>query len=52
MNTVHVKASREYDVLIGPGLLATLGDHAKAMKKVKRSVSSARPMFGPTMGKP
>ena len=34
MNTVHVKASREYDVLIGAGLLATLGSHAKAMKKV------------------
>ena len=36
MNTVHVKASREYDVLIGSGLLATLGQHAGAMKKVKK----------------
>ena len=34
MNTVHVNASRSYDVLIGSGLLDTLGSHAAAMKKV------------------
>ena len=52
MNTVHVKASREYDVLIGPGLLATLGDHAKAMKKVKKvcivSETNVWPLYGET----
>ena len=36
MNTVHVKASRCYDVLIGGGLLDTLGSHVAAMKKVKK----------------
>ena len=50
MNTVHVNASREYDVLIGPGLLATLGDHAKAMKKVKKvcivSETNVWPLYG------
>ena len=50
MNTVHVKASREYDVLIAPGLLATLGDHAKAIKKVKKicivSETNVWPLYG------
>ena len=50
MNTVHVKASREYDVLIGSGLLSTLGDHVKAMKKVKKvcivSESNVWPLYG------
>ena len=50
MNTVHVKASREYDVLIGSGLLATLGSHAKAMKKVKKvcivSETHVWPLYG------
>ena len=50
MNTVHVKASREYDVLIGPGLLATLGSHAKAMKKIKKvcivSETNVWPLYG------
>ena len=36
MKTVHVNASRNYDVLIGNGLLADLGRHAAAMKKVKK----------------
>ena len=50
MNTVHVKASREYDVLIGAGLLATLGGHAKTMKKVKKvcivSETNVWPLYG------
>ena len=50
MNTVHVKASREYDVLIGPGLLSTLGDLTKAMKKVKKvcivSETNVWPLYG------
>lgn len=36
MNTVHVTASKSYDVLIGAGLLESLGRHAAAMKKVKK----------------
>ena len=50
MNTVHVKASREYDVLIGSGLLSTLGSHAAAMSKVKRvcivSETNVWPLYG------
>ena len=50
MNTVHVKASREYDVRIGSGLLATLG--ANIPKKVKRvcivSETNVWPLYGET----
>ena len=33
MNIIHVSASRSYDVLIGGGLLPTLGQHAAALCK-------------------
>ena len=50
MKTVHVKASREYDVLIGPGLLPTLGSHVP--KKVKKvcivSETNVWPLYGDT----
>ena len=50
MNTVHVKASREYDVLIGSGLLASLGSRAAAIKKVKKvcivSETNVWPLYG------
>ena len=50
MNTVHVKASREYDVLIGSGLLDTLGSHAAAMDKVRTvcivSETNVWPLYG------
>ena len=50
MRTVHVKASRNYDVLIGSGLLANLGSHAAAMKKVKKvcivSETNVWPLYG------
>ena len=50
MNTVHVKASRSYDVLIGTGLLDTLGAHAAAFKKVTKvcivSDSNVWPLYG------
>ena len=50
MNTVHVNASRSYDVLIGSGLLASLGSHAASMKKVKKacivSESNVWPLYG------
>ncbi|MBQ9148818.1 MAG: 3-dehydroquinate synthase [Oscillospiraceae bacterium] len=52
MNTVHVKASREYDVLIGSGLLPTFGTHAAAIKKVKKvcvvSETNVWPLYGQT----
>ena len=50
MRTVHVKASRDYDVLIGSGLLGSLGSHAAAMKKVKKvcivSETNVWPLYG------
>lgn len=50
MKTVHVKASREYDVLIGSGLLHTLGSHAAGLNKVKKvcivSESNVWPLYG------
>lgn len=50
MNTVHVTASRSYDVLIGAGLLDTLGSHVAAFKKVKKvcivSDSNVWPLYG------
>jgi len=36
MNTVHVNASRSYDVLIGSGLLDTLGSYVAPMKKANK----------------
>lgn len=36
MNTVSVTASKNYDVLIGKGLLQSLGSYAAAIKKVKK----------------
>ena len=55
MNTVHVKASREYDVLIGTNLLATLGHHASTLKKVKKvcivSETNVWPLYGETAKK-
>ena len=50
MNTIHVKASREYDVIIGSGLLDSLGTHAAALGKVKRvcivSETNVWPLYG------
>ena len=50
MKTVHVNASKEYDVLIGSGLLETLGTHAAAQKKAVRvcivSDSNVWPLYG------
>ena len=55
MNTVHVKVSREYDVLIGSGLLSTLGRHAAAISKVKKvcivSETNVWPLYGNTARK-
>ena len=50
MNSVHVNASRSYDVLIGSGLLDTLGSHVAAMKKTKKvcivSETNVWPLYG------
>lgn len=50
MNTVHVNASRSYDVLIGTGLLNTLGSHAAALTKAKKvcivSETNVWPLYG------
>ncbi len=52
MKTVHVNASREYDVLIGSGLLPSLGEHAARISKVRRvcivSDSNVWPLYGET----
>lgn len=50
MNTVPVTASRSYQVLIGTGLLATLGSHVVALGNVKKtcivSDSTVWPLYG------
>ncbi len=55
MNTVHVKASREYDVIIGSGVLDTLGNRAAAMKKAEKvcivSDSNVWPLYGKAVEK-
>lgn len=53
MNTVHVTASHDYDVLIGSGLLNTIGSHAAAMKKANKvcivSETNVWPIYGETV---
>lgn len=50
MNTVTVKASRDYQVLIGQGLLSSLGQEAAAVVKGRRvcivSDSNVFPLYG------
>ena len=50
MNTVHVNASRSYDVLIGSGLLDSIGSHickiSKATKVCIVSDSNVWPLYG------
>ena len=50
MNTVTVRASRQYDILIGQGLLPTLGAEAKKLGKAQKicvvSESSVYPLYG------
>ena len=36
MNTVHISASKDYDVLVGRGLLRSLGSYAAAIPNVKK----------------
>lgn len=53
MNTVHVKASREYDVLIGAGLLPSVGERAAKLVKSRKaaiiSETNVWPLFGSTV---
>ena len=50
MNTVHVTASRNYDVLIGSGLLRSLGSYASSIEKVETvcivSETNVWPLYG------
>ena len=53
MNTVTVRASKAYDILIGSGLLATLGEEAKKLGKAKKvcvvSETTVWPLYGKTV---
>lgn len=53
MNTVTVTASKTYDILIGSGLLPTLGQKASQMGKVKTvcivSETNVWPLYGKTV---
>ena len=55
MNTVHVTASKSYDVLIGSGLLESLGSFAANIKKVRKvcivSETNVWPIYGETAKK-
>ena len=51
MKTVTVNASKSYEIKIGPGLLATLGEEAKLLGKARKiaivSESNVYPLYGP-----
>ena len=51
MKTVTVNASKTYDILIGSGLLETLGQHARELGKAQSvcivSESTVFPLYGP-----
>ena len=53
MITVHVNASKEYDILIGEDLLFSIGSHVTALGKVKSvcivSESNVWPLYGQTV---
>ena len=50
MNTVHVTASKNYEVHIGAGLLKDLGAYVTQVKKVKKvcivSDTNVQPIYG------
>ena len=50
MKTVTVRASKEYDIHIGPGLLSTVGQQAAALRKAEKvciiSDSNVFPLYG------
>ena len=53
MNTVHISASKDYDVLVGCGLLRSLGSYAAAIPNVKKvcivSERNVWPLYGNTV---
>ena len=53
MNTVHVAASKEYDILIGENLLSAIGSYGQSLGKVKSvcivSETNVWPIFGETV---
>ena len=53
MNTVHICASKDYDVLVGCGLLRSLGSYAAAIPNVKKvcivSERNVWPLYGNTV---
>ena len=53
MITVHVNASKEYDILIGEDLLFSIGSHVTSLGKVKSvcivSESNVWPLYGQTV---
>lgn len=53
MNTVTVNASKKYDILIGPGLLSTVGQDATKLGKAKTvcivSETTVFPLYGKTV---
>ena len=53
MNTVHISASKDYDVLVGRGLLRSLGSYAAAIPNVKKvcivSERNVWPLYGNTV---
>ena len=53
MNTVHICASKDYDVLVGRGLLRSLGSYAAAIPNVKKvcivSERNVWPLYGNTV---
>lgn len=50
MKTVHVCASRSYDVMIGPGLLTSLGEYAAALGKAKKICIVSETIVWPLYG--
>lgn len=50
MNTVTVNASKKYDILIGSGLLSSIGESAKKLGKIQKvcivSESTVFPLYG------
>jgi len=50
VTTVHVSASREYDVLIGRGLLERLGETVRACTKAQTAVVVAGDIVFPLYG--
>lgn len=56
MRSVQVTASKNYEVLIGRGLLSTIADHVSAMKKVQSicivSDTNVWPLYGQTVENP